>query len=97
MTSKQPCPTCNGTGVTDGALGFNGEGPCPKCAPVSVAGNPRTCQLCRGPADTEVVGLELCAGCVADIDKRLSEVETKVIEIPCPFCYGGECVCAEGD
>lgn len=27
------CKTCKGTGETDGALGFNGKGPCPRCQP----------------------------------------------------------------
>jgi len=27
------CPVCHGSGTTDGAMGFNGLGPCPKCRP----------------------------------------------------------------
>lgn len=29
------CPLCKGSGATDGALGFNGEGLCPRCASVT--------------------------------------------------------------
>lgn len=29
------CALCNDTGKTDGALGYNGQGPCPKCSPVA--------------------------------------------------------------
>lgn len=27
------CDLCRGAGLTDGALGFNGQGPCPRCRP----------------------------------------------------------------
>lgn len=27
------CPLCKGAGITDGAMGYNGEGACPRCCP----------------------------------------------------------------
>ena len=35
---KPACPTCRDTGETDGALGFNGRGPCPRCDAQKPAG-----------------------------------------------------------
>lgn len=33
VAGSESCSLCRGTGETDGALGFNGRGPCPRCFP----------------------------------------------------------------
>ena len=30
---RPACELCRGSGTTDGALGYNGQGPCPRCQP----------------------------------------------------------------
>lgn len=35
VAATPKCPLCGDTGKTDGALGFNGQGPCPRCTPVT--------------------------------------------------------------
>ena len=59
--SADKCPTCKGTGTADGALGFNGQGPCPKCKPdrwgpyvrhgewYRLAPTPENCPKCSRP------------------------------------------------
>lgn len=33
LESPLCCPICKGSGTSDGALGYNGQGPCPRCLP----------------------------------------------------------------